>query len=267
MNPIVETYSELAAQYDGIENMHSCWGMASDKALASLRLRDRHKRVVDIGCGSGRALIALATRTAGSKEFIGIEPAQNMRHLASRLTKPYPSIRILDGAFETIPLETGTVDYLFSILAFHWTTDLGQSVRELRRVLRLDGEMDLFFIGRQNGQEFIRATTPIFHQFMGPIELLKSALMRKQLSKTASEDLFEGFFGKRIIVNESFDTYYDTLEGHWNWWVRIEGHFVQIPADKRSQCDRDVKNALASLQTATGIPYTIHLLHVQLRSD
>jgi ubiquinone/menaquinone biosynthesis C-methylase UbiE len=265
MNSIVETYSQLAAQYDAAENLLSCWGVASDKAVASLRLRDRHERVVDVGCGSGRALIALATRTMGSKEFIGIEPAQNMRHLASRLTKPYPSIRILDGAFETISCETGTVDYLFSILAFHWTTDLRQSVRELQRVLRPDGEMDLFFIGRQNGQEFIRATTPIFHRYMGPIELLRSASMRKQLSKAAAEELFGGCFGNRISVRESFDTYYDTLEGHWNWWVRIEGHFVQIPADKRSQCDGDVKNALASLQTAAGIPYTIHLLHVQVR--
>jgi SAM-dependent methyltransferase len=235
-------------------------------ALASLRVRDRHELVVDVGCGAGRALIALATGTGGIKQFIGIEPAENMRHLASRLTEPYPTIRILDGAFESIPLETGTVDYLFSILAFHWTTDLGQSVRELRRVLKPDGEMDLFFIGRQNGQEFIRATTPIFHRCMGPIELLRSASMRKQLSKGAAEELFEGRFGNRISVRESFDTYYDTLEGHWNWWVRIEGHFVQIPDDKRSQCDRDVKQALASLQTGAGIPYTIHLLHVQLHS-
>lgn len=266
MNPIVETYSQLAAQYDGDENMHSCWGMASDKALASLRLRDRHERVVDVGCGSGRALRELAARAAITREFIGIEPAQNMRHLACRLTRPYPSIRILDGAFEAIPIETGTVDYLFSILAFHWTTDLEQSVRELHRVLKPNGEMDLFFIGRQNGQEFIRATTPIFLRCMGPIELLKSASMRRQLTQEAAARLFQMEFGDRVSVQESFDTYYDTLEGHWNWWVRIEGHFLQIPTDKRIACDRDVKHALASLQTRAGIPYTIHLLHVQVRS-
>lgn len=264
MNPIIETYSQLAAQYDGAENMQSCWGRASDKALASLRLRDRHDRVVDVGCGSGRALIALATQSAGAQQFVGIEPAENMRYLASRLAAPYPSIRILDGSFERIPLETGTVDYLFSILAFHWTTDLEQSARELRRVLKPSGEMDLFFIGRQNGQEFIRATTTIFHRYMGPIELLKSASMRKQLSMSAAQDLFGRWFGNGVSVRESFDTYYDTLEGHWNWWVRIEGHFLRMPADKRSQCDHEVKSVLASLQTAMGIPYTIHMLHVQL---
>lgn len=266
MNPIVETYSQLADQYDRADNMHSCWGMASDKALASLRLRDRHERVVDVGCGSGRALLELAARTPGTKEFIGIEPAENMRALAARLTRPYPSIRILDGGFEALPLETGTVDYLFSILAFHWTTDLEQSVRELHRVLKPDGEMDLFFIGRQNGQEFIRATTPIFLRWMGPIELLKSAAMRKQLTKKEAEALFQNMFGHRISVEESLDTYYDSLEGHWKWWVRIEGHFLQITTDKRRQCDREVKNALASLQTTAGVPYTIHLLHVQVRA-
>jgi len=30
--------------------------------------------------------------------------------------------KIRDGSFEHIPLEAASVDYLFSIFAFHWTT-------------------------------------------------------------------------------------------------------------------------------------------------
>jgi ubiquinone/menaquinone biosynthesis C-methylase UbiE len=266
MNPIIETYSRLASQYDGEDNKASCWGRASAKALASIRLKETDRCIVDVGCGSGRALLELATQTTISRELIGVEPAPQMRALAQSITGVSPQIRILDGSFEAMPLDTESVDYLFSILAFHWTTDLNQSVRELRRVLKPDGEMDLFFIGRNNGQEFIRKTTPVFHKHMGPLLLLQAARMRKQLTLEEARRLFESVFGTHVSVEESYDTYYDSLERHWSWWVRIEGQFVKIPADNRVQCDREVREALASLQTPVGIPYTRHLLHVQLRA-
>ena len=38
-----------------------------------------------------------------------------------------------------------------------------------------------------------------------------------------------------------------------------------VPPDVRAECDRDVRAALATLETPAGIPYTVHLLHVRLR--
>jgi len=165
-----------------------------------------------------------------------------------------------------MPLESGSVDYLYSIFAFHWTTDLTASVKEISRVLKPTAEMDLFFIGRNNGREFIQRTTPIFLNYMGPALLLDSARMRKQLTKETAYELFATTLSPpRLSVEESYDTYYDSLEGHWGWWVRIEGHFMQIPAAKREVCNREVRSAILSLTDEKGIPYTIHQLHVKLR--
>lgn len=58
---------------------------------------------------------------------------------------------------------------------------------------------------------------------------------------------------------------FHTLEGHWAWWVRVEGHFVKIPPEKKAQCDQEVRSALQSLGEPRGIPYTIHELHVRVR--
>ena len=267
MNQIIDTYSRLAAQYDGDDNAHSCWGLAADKALASIRLKDRYQVVMDVGCGTGTALLRLGARTGPNAYLVGVEPAPNMREAARARTQHQPQIRIMEGSFEEIPMESGSVDYVYSILAFHWTSDVEQSVNELCRVLKPNGEMDLFFIGRNNGHEFVRKTTPIFLKYMGPVLLLQSAAMRKQLTKDAAFELFERKFAdRRLTVEESHETYYDTLERHWSWWVRIEGHFVQIPAAKKIECDREVKQALSTLHTAAGIPYTIHLLHVKVRA-
>jgi len=265
-NPIVETYSRLAEHYDDEPNLHSCWGQATNKALGSIHIKDDYRLIMDVGCGTGRALARLVPRAKSGVQFVGIDPAENMRNLAVGRLQPLRNVQICNGSFEHIPLETGSVDYLFSIFAFHWTTDPDAAVREVQRVLKPGSEMDLFFIGRDNGREFIQRTTPIFLKYMGPALLLESARMRKQFTREAAHQLFgKAFSAPELSVDESYQTYYDTLEGHWGWWVRIEGHFMRIPPARKEQCDHEVRNALQGLAEPAGIPYTIHQLHVRLR--
>jgi ubiquinone/menaquinone biosynthesis C-methylase UbiE len=266
INPIVETYSRLATMYDNDLNQQSCWGLAAEKALASLMIKDDYELVVDVGCGTGRALARLAFNKRPGIQFIGFDPAENMRIRAAERTGRNHNIKILDGSFENIPLESCSVDYMYSIFAFHWTTDLQASAKEISRVLKPTAEMDLFFIGRNNGREVIQRTSPIFLKYLGPALLLDSARMRKQLKKEEAFQLFATTLApERLSVEESYETYYDTLEGHWGWWVRIEGQFIGIPADRRERCNREVRDAMQSLAGEKGIPYTIHRLHVMLR--
>lgn len=265
-NVIVETYSRLAREYDDDLNISSCWGRAAENALRPIAIASGYDVVLDVGCGTGRSLEKLASENPSPRQWIGIDPAENMRKFAIERTKSLPRVRILDGRFEEIPLESASVDYLFSIFAFHWTTRLQASVQELARVLKPRGEMDLFFIGRDNGREFIQATTPIFLKYMGPALLLESAKMRQQLTRVAAYNLFLSVFSPaELSVEECYETYYDTLEGHWAWWVRIEGHFMKMPPERKFACERDVKGALSGLGTSRGVPYTLHRLHVKVR--
>jgi hypothetical protein len=96
--------------------------------------------------------------------------------------------------------------------------------------------------------------------------MIKAASLRKQLTVEQATKLFQAEFpSERLRVEESFLTYFDTLEGHWSWWVRIEGQFVEMAPEKREACDAAVRTAISTLATENGIPYTIHLLHVRLR--
>jgi ubiquinone/menaquinone biosynthesis C-methylase UbiE len=264
-NPVVETYSRLAADYDNESNSQSCWAYASQQALESIVLRSEYGLVVDVGCGTGKALVQLAAQASPATSFIGLDPAPNMRVLARQRTQDFRQVQILDGSFEQIPLISHSVDYLFSILAFHWATDLDRAVSEIARVLRTVAAIDIVFVGRNNGREFIQKTSPIFLKYMGPALFVQSAKLRKQLTKDEAFALFTKYLDpRRLLIEESYTTFYDTLEGHLGWWVRIEGQFVSIPAEKRRQCDSEVKKAISTLQEDRGIPYTIHQLHVKL---
>jgi len=101
---------------------------------------------------------------------------------------------------------------------------------------------------------------------MGPALLLESAKMRKQLTRDAAYRLFaQRFSPSQLSVEESYETYYDTLEGHWAWWVRIEGHFMRIPPQRKKVCNEEAKLAISGLGERDDIPYTLHQLHVRLR--
>jgi len=266
MNQVVETYSRLADEYDSLGNTNSCWGRVTKHSLGLITLQEKYKVVVDVGCGVGRELAQLASHDSPEVEFIGIEPATKMREIAIARTAQYPNVRILDGTFESLPLQVRSVDYLYSILAFHWTTDPAEAVNEFARVLKPSGEMDLTFIGRYNGREFIQKTTPIFFKYMTPEMMVRAASLRKQLTVEQTYTLFRKVLGSQgLTVTESYHTYNDTLDGHWSWWVRIEGQLVNISQAVRGDCDGELKAAIAQLETDKGIPYTVHLLHVRLR--
>src|SRR5260370_4105263 len=159
-----------------------------------------------------------------------------MCRIAGERAAAQKAVQIRQGAFEKIPVESESLDYLYSILAFHWVTDLPTSVAEIARVLKPNGEMDLFFIGRDNGREFIQKTSAIFLKYIGPALLLDSARLRKQLTREAALQLFsKAFDPSRLSVEEAFTTYYDTLQGHWSWSVLFEWHFVKMRSRKKAQ--------------------------------
>src|SRR5262245_52111578 len=128
MNSVVETYSRLATAYDEPRNIDSCWGRFTQDSFGMVAVAPRHGTVAEVGCGTGRELSRLAGMTAPDVQLIGIEPAANMCRRAAARTTPYPNVRIVGGRFEELPLRSSSIDYLYSILAFHWTTDVDASV-------------------------------------------------------------------------------------------------------------------------------------------
>lgn len=264
-DPVVLAYSRRAADYDSPENLASCWGRNALELASRLPAGPGRGLIVDVGCGAGGALAQLAARCPPPARLLGIEPAAGLRERARAALAGFPNVAVRDGRFEALPLDAGTVGYLFSIMAFHWVADAARSAREIARVLRAGGEADLFFVGRWNGREFIRATSPIFLRHMGPARLLEAARLRQHLEAGEAHALFESALpGRTVTVEEEYRTYHDDLDGHWAWWVRIEGQLMRIPEERRVACEEQVRAALQALATADGIPYTLHILHVRI---
>jgi SAM-dependent methyltransferase len=264
---VTNAYSEHADAYDMEANQASCWGRLAKVELDALSVRSDRQCVVDVGCGTGSALVSLAPRLGSSTRLIGVEPAPGMLAIARQRTAELPNVSVLEGRFEALPLADQSVDHLFSLLAFHWVRHVDRAIAELRRVLAPGADLDLFFVGAGTGREFIAVTSGIIRRHLGLGRWLASARLRAHLTFDKARELFtKGLPEHEVHVRERVETHFDTLEGHWGWWVRIEGHFAGLEPAARDACYDEIRQAIGSLETDAGIPYTTRVLHVFARA-
>lgn len=101
-------------------------------------------RILDAGCGTGHASVALGKRYAGS-EVISLDIALGM---LQQTLRHYPLLKRLLGNkapaaicadIEQLPLQAGSVDLAWSNVAIQWCNDLDQAFGEFHRVLRPEG--------------------------------------------------------------------------------------------------------------------------------
>jgi SAM-dependent methyltransferase len=98
----------------------------------------RGSRIVDLAAGTGQ----LSRRFAAlGDDLIAVEPASNMRAV---LEERLPSVQVLDGSAEAIPLVDGSVDGVVVGNAFHHF-EREAAFAEIHRVLRPGGVLGLFW--------------------------------------------------------------------------------------------------------------------------
>ncbi|MCJ0874605.1 class I SAM-dependent methyltransferase [Streptomyces sp. AP-93] len=105
-------------------------------------------RVLDAGCGTGRALTALRAAVGPSGTVLGADVTPQM------LTAAHEAGRDADGALlladvARLPLRDGALDAVFAAGLVAHLPDPGANLRELARVVRPGGRLALFHpIGR-----------------------------------------------------------------------------------------------------------------------
>jgi ubiquinone/menaquinone biosynthesis C-methylase UbiE len=89
------------------------------------------RRVLDVGCGTGRFLRAAALQWPQA-ELTGVDPAPRMIAEAGRLN---PRLDFKFGMAESLPVEDRSVDLVVSSMSFHHWADQQKALGEIVRVL------------------------------------------------------------------------------------------------------------------------------------
>jgi SAM-dependent methyltransferase len=98
---------------------------------------------LDIGCGPGTDLAALADAVGACGHVIGVDRDPVMVERASERTHAYPWIETRLGDAHALPVSNGSIDRARADRVLQHLEDAGQALAEVRRVLRAGGIVGL----------------------------------------------------------------------------------------------------------------------------
>jgi SAM-dependent methyltransferase len=111
-------------------------------------------RVLDVGCGTGFASLAMVRR-AGSRDLVGVDVSEEMLARYAEALRAIPDVRVAVHRADvmSMPVPEASVDAVVSSMAFHWFTDKPGAVQAMARALRPGGVLGVLASGRGTDAE------------------------------------------------------------------------------------------------------------------
>jgi SAM-dependent methyltransferase len=147
-------FDRRASTYEDSTLQQFLFGPVHQTALQlALQLLPQARRVLDVGCGTGR-LLRHARQCYPTAELVGVDLAGRMVAAASAVTSSKLAVRYVHARAERMPFSDGVFDLVFATLSLrHWTNPPA-GIAEVARVLTPNGVVvlaDIFRSCRHRG--------------------------------------------------------------------------------------------------------------------
>lgn len=185
--------------------------------------------VLELGAGTGR-FTELIVHTGAA--ITAVEPVAAMREVLERAC---PTVDVLDGTAEEIPLPDGFEDAVLAAQAFHWF-DGERALPEIHRVLRPGGRLGLIWNARDETSDWAERLTAIFDRVAGPdMPRYRDRTWRRAFERT---DLF-GPLHRSL----AWHAHAVTREGFLDRVLSVS-YVASAPADERARVLDEVNQLL-----------------------
>jgi SAM-dependent methyltransferase len=121
---------------------------------------DEDRDVVELGAGTGKFTELIAYTGA---RINAVEPVPAMR---SAFERNCPTVTVLDGTAEAIPVPDASADAVIAAQSFHWF-DGDRALPEIHRVLRPEGALGMIWNVRDEASDWSERLTAIFDRLAG----------------------------------------------------------------------------------------------------
>jgi malonyl-CoA O-methyltransferase len=132
---VIEGYDTWAPTYDGEKNPL----IALEESITLDVIGNvRNKRVLDVGCGTGRYCELLARKRA---KVVGIDPSSKMLEYAKRKVTPDCKFELRLGSIENTGLPERYFDVVVCALTVGHLLELEPAMREVSRIIKTKGRL------------------------------------------------------------------------------------------------------------------------------
>lgn len=100
----------------------------------------RNARVLEVGCGYGRSLLDVVGLTMN---LVGVDQDKTAIEHAKMNLKKFPKVKLIVADGKKLPFKSGSFDYVLCLTTFANYDDKYKILREMRRVLKADGNVIL----------------------------------------------------------------------------------------------------------------------------
>lgn len=162
---LIRRFGRAAATYDEVAVLAREVARRMDERLDYIRIEPR--RILDLGCGTGTDFDTLGKRFPAAQRFGAdfalpmLERARGARGLLNRVRAlgrpPRPALACADAA--ALPFARASMSLVWSNLMLNWLTDPLPALREMHRVLEVDGMLMFSTLGPDTLRE-VRAALP-----------------------------------------------------------------------------------------------------------
>jgi ubiquinone/menaquinone biosynthesis C-methylase UbiE len=211
---------ETANRYDSARNLPSETKTLWLDALKSSIPEREIRKILDLGCGTGRFTAALGK--AFECSVIGIEPSAAMLSVA--ISQDEPNVEWKQGQAENIPLENQSVDLVFMSQVFHHLIEPQQALREINRVLISAGYLAI----RNGTREHNKSRQELNELVCGESFELISQRTIYQFFADSYEEYFEKISrrGLSALIMISDEAFQSGLQRFQNW---VRGQPQSLP--------------------------------------
>ena len=135
-NKIEQNWNSMVEAYEQFTNKPSSYSLAIEwPAIKQLLPNIKNKKVLDLGCGTGRFSFLLETLFPA--KVVGIDLSQQMLNKATEIGhNKQSSVEFIKGDIENLTLiKDNSFDFVFSSTTLHYLPDLAKVIGEVSRVL------------------------------------------------------------------------------------------------------------------------------------
>ncbi|MBH71585.1 MAG: hypothetical protein CMI97_03820 [Pelagibacteraceae bacterium] len=265
---IIENYSvQNSITYENDTNKNFLYGQATKEFVKKIKLNNKDNVIADIGCGTGFVFELITKKYQKNNiNFYGIDPAKGMLKIAKKKIKD-KRVKFIDGTFEKINLKNNTIDKVISTLALHWVASIDKSIKELKRILKNNGSIDILMIEKNDGKNFKKIVFKVMKKFLTNKQIFNAAKLINRITKNEIKKKFEKYFNLesnyKLSIKIKKKIIYGNCDDHLKWWSARSQQVISEIKNKKLFIN-NLRKELNKFKTKKGIPFDLSLLEIRL---